>query len=705
MLMTGAWTLVLALAQSFVNIVGGFDLVVPYLICCAFVGMATGLSGDRPSRPLVAGVVVFAMLCLLCFLVASGYPDGAPALVSSVLARDKPGFIYLPTYLSKFIRPEFLSTALFVFLFGAFTRIIMDAARSVRDSGNASLSSLAGAAAGFVVLGLANEAGLPALYLIIPALVLIGYGRAGHRAVQLAFVVMASLVLATLSLSQSNYSQKADVSRKRLVRVAPETRFYSGDSYSAHLLSTTTEPLAVLVLKNNLFNTLSVDPLMSPSSVRYFRRKVLNFDPAFLTLPYQIGLEPGDALVLRAGAGNEVAAALLAGARSVTAVDDRGFLAGMADWTVNSPYKAPGVELVEDDPRRFLYRSKKRFDLIVIGERLPSRQPDLLYTQETFYLVRSRLKEKGKLLVTCTDPEIMCQSYRQLIETRLYVPAKGPFATKYGAFMVLEPNYDPDVALPEDKLEAEAAILPGSSSGSEPGNIDMAPMCQQPLPFGRMLTNERSVAFGSGRPSKLESYLYTLMIAVLLTVVFRVGPVEGIASINRRHIVAFLLGFLFLFEFMLCQFDAVIMLGDTGPVRLLSTVLFWSLLPGLYLARAAVSRLGPVPVLAIALVFLAAQSLASFGIVLDPALAGLGILILVGVISSLGAALVHERLGAVSMTAVFLGMGAAMALNRLPLQIGARAATFVAVLVLVILIGRSVSRIEHRSESRQELEA
>ncbi|MCA9803133.1 MAG: hypothetical protein KC777_14280 [Cyanobacteria bacterium HKST-UBA02] len=688
--MAGAWTLVLALAQSFVNIVGGFDLVVPYLICCAFVGTAIGLAGDRPSRPLVSGLVVVALLGLICFLVASGYPDGAPALVSSVLAREKPGFIYLPTYLSRFIRPEFLSTALFVFIFGAVTRIMMDAARSVRDSGNASLSSLSGAAAGFIVLCLANETGLPALYLIIPALVLISYGRAGHRAVQIAFVVMASLVLAAVTLTQSSYSQKADTTRTRLLRVAPETRFYAGDSYSAHLLSTAAEPLAVLILKNNLFDTLSVDPLMNPASVRYFRRKVLNFDPAFLTLPYQVGLEPGDALVLRAGAGNEVAAALLAGARSVTAVDERGFLAGMADWTVNSPYKAPGVELVEDDPRRFLYRSKKKFDLIVIGERLPSRQPDLLYTQETFYLARSRLKEKGKLLVSCTDPEIMCQTYRQLIETRLYVPAEGPYATKYGAFMVLEPNYNSDVALPEDESEAEAAPV-ASTSGSEPGKIDMAPMCRQPLPFGRMLTNERSVAFSSGRPSKLESYLYTLMIAVLMTAVFRVCPVEGIRSINRHHIMAFLLGFLFSFEVMLCQFDAVIMLGDTGPVRLLSTVLFWSLLPGLYLARGAVSRLGPLVVLATALIFLAAQSLASFGIVLDPGLAGLGVLILSGAMLSLGAALVHERLGATSMTALFMGMGMAVALNRLPLQIGVRAATFVAVLVLVVLIGRWIA--------------
>lgn len=130
----------------------------------------------------------------------------------------------------------------------------------------------------------------------------------------------------------------------------------------------------------------------------------------FYQWPYTVfGPTFDDVLILGAGSGTDVAAALVNGARHVDAVEiDPAILQLGLDGHPDRPYADARVHLVADDARHFLRTSTRRYDLVVFalidsltlqsafsGVRLES----YMFTEESFRAVRDRLKPDGLLVV------------------------------------------------------------------------------------------------------------------------------------------------------------------------------------------------------------------------------------------------------------------------------------------------------------------
>jgi spermidine synthase len=128
----------------------------------------------------------------------------------------------------------------------------------------------------------------------------------------------------------------------------------------------------------------------------------------FYQWPYAVfGDTFDDVLILGAGTGTDVAAALRHGAKHVDAVEiDPIILRLGAERHPDHPYSDPRVRAINDDARHYLATTDKKYDLIVFalidsltvqssfsGVRLES----YMFTEESFRAVRDRLKPRGAM--------------------------------------------------------------------------------------------------------------------------------------------------------------------------------------------------------------------------------------------------------------------------------------------------------------------
>ncbi len=116
-----------------------------------------------------------------------------------------------------------------------------------------------------------------------------------------------------------------------------------------------------------------------------------------------------EVLVLGAGSGTDVAAALRHGAKHVDAVEiDPAIIRLGRELHPDKPYSDPRVTVHNDDARHFLRASTKKYDLVVFalidsltmqssfaGVRLES----YMFTVESFQAVREHLKDDGVLVI------------------------------------------------------------------------------------------------------------------------------------------------------------------------------------------------------------------------------------------------------------------------------------------------------------------
>jgi spermidine synthase len=136
----------------------------------------------------------------------------------------------------------------------------------------------------------------------------------------------------------------------------------------------------------------------------------------FYGLPYRLQENPGDVLVVGAGTGNDVAAALRHGARSVTAVElDPAILEIGRRVHPEHPYQDPRTRAVVNDARTFIRQSDQSFDTIVyglldshtnMGAMTNVRVDSFVYTVEAFQEAVRCLRSDGLLIVSYTllDP-------------------------------------------------------------------------------------------------------------------------------------------------------------------------------------------------------------------------------------------------------------------------------------------------------------
>ena len=127
-------------------------------------------------------------------------------------------------------------------------------------------------------------------------------------------------------------------------------------------------------------------------------------------LPYLMKQNIKDVLIVGAGGGNDVAAAVRMGASSVDAVEiDPQIINFGKKYYPENPYSSLKVNIVIDDGRSFFRRTSKKYDMIVMGladsHTLSSsltniRLDHYLYTKESFEDVKKILKPDGLLFLS-----------------------------------------------------------------------------------------------------------------------------------------------------------------------------------------------------------------------------------------------------------------------------------------------------------------
>ena len=130
----------------------------------------------------------------------------------------------------------------------------------------------------------------------------------------------------------------------------------------------------------------------------------------YYDFPYRLARAPADVAVVGAGAGNDVAAALRAGAGRVDAIEiDPAILAAGRANHPEHPYRDGRVRPITDDARSFLRTTERTYDLIVYGlldshtllsHASSVRLDSFVYTVEAFREARARLKPGGLLVVS-----------------------------------------------------------------------------------------------------------------------------------------------------------------------------------------------------------------------------------------------------------------------------------------------------------------
>jgi len=165
-------------------------------------------------------------------------------------------------------------------------------------------------------------------------------------------------------------------------------------------------PAAYSVEVNHDFHQVMLD--LSPDFAARFP-DVARSSGVVYELPYRLVPSPGRVLVVGAGTGNDVAAAIRHGATHVDAVEiDPCILALGRKYHPEHPYDSRRVSVFVDDARAFFKKTTQKYDLIVFGY-LDSqtlltgfssiRLDNYVYTLESFREARSLLKENGTLVL------------------------------------------------------------------------------------------------------------------------------------------------------------------------------------------------------------------------------------------------------------------------------------------------------------------
>jgi hypothetical protein len=131
-------------------------------------------------------------------------------------------------------------------------------------------------------------------------------------------------------------------------------------------------------------------------------------------LPYRFAKSWEDVLILGSGSGNDVNLVLEQGAINVDAVEiDRAIWKIGKEKNYQKPYDDPRVKVYIDDARAFLNKTKKQYDVIIMGtldsQTLLSgmssiRLDNYIYTEESFRSAKEHLKTGGIIILYHMSP-------------------------------------------------------------------------------------------------------------------------------------------------------------------------------------------------------------------------------------------------------------------------------------------------------------
>ena len=158
----------------------------------------------------------------------------------------------------------------------------------------------------------------------------------------------------------------------------------------------------------------------------------------YYELPYRFVAPPREVLIVGAGTGNDVAAALRHGAEHVDAVEIDPRILGLGSkYHPEEPYASPKVVAHIDDARAYFNKCQRKYDLIVFGfldsqtllaSSSSLRLDNYVYTRQSFEAARKLLKPNGTLVLAFAVT-------RGYVANRLFVTLTEAFGTEPRAFI------------------------------------------------------------------------------------------------------------------------------------------------------------------------------------------------------------------------------------------------------------------------------
>jgi len=300
-------------------------------------------------------------------------------------------------------------------------------------------------------------------------------------------------------------------------------------------------------------------------------------------LPYQLVPHPGQVLVVGAGTGNDVAAAIRHGARHVDAVEiDPLILRLGRKYHPEHPYDSPRVTVFVDDARAFFKKTNQKYDLIVFGyldshtllTSLSSiRLDNYVYTLESFREARSLLRQDGTLVLAFAGG-------RSFLSDRLFATLARAFGSSPLAYFT---GYDTSGVVFVEGKAAESTLMGEFPEISKALQLHQAStlLATDHWPF--LYLESRTI------PSAIWSVL-ALFLYFATAVLQREAPLRRLASREGLHL--FFLGA----GFMLLETKGVtelsLLFGSTWTVNALviAAFLFMGLVANTLVILRPVSR-------------------------------------------------------------------------------------------------------------------
>jgi hypothetical protein len=400
------------------------------LIACFF-GMGMGaLSSERRAIPIH---FTFPLLALFCALVLT--PPALSWNLYDQLTKHLGDFNDMPlwTFQAQGSTSLLLSLAALVFLvliFGFIAAIFVPSGSQLGRLMDAHprriaaySANVAGSVIGIWIFSLVAFMGAPP-WLAFGVGALLGLPLLQGRR-EWAIAVSSSLGLGALFLLSAQPGQEVVWSPyQKLVR------------HPSMIAASNGQPLSTgfLLEVNGAFYQRAVD--LSPRFLRAHRElwpEADDIDFMSYNLPYRLQPQPEHVLIVGAGTGNEVAAALRNGAKHIDAVEiDPQIVEFGRRYHPEHPYDDARVHVVVDDARSYFKKTRTRYDLIIFGaldsHTLSSsysniRIDNYVYTVDSFREAKSLLADRGIVwLVFSVERSYIGRRLRQTLEDAFGFP-------------------------------------------------------------------------------------------------------------------------------------------------------------------------------------------------------------------------------------------------------------------------------------------
>jgi spermidine synthase len=290
----------------------------------------------------------------------------------------------------------------------------------------------------------------------------------------------------------------------------------------------------------------TADNLPSNAAIRQARN--------YYDLPYQIVHQPQDVVVVGAGTGNDVAAALRGGAQRVDAIEiDPAILMLGREGHPEHPYSDPRVHAVVNDARSFLRTTDRHYDLIVFGlldshtllsQASSVRLDSFVYTVQAMREARARLKPHGIMSLTFS-------MLHDQLGRKIYLMLQQAFDGNPP--LCIEVGYDGGVVFLESE---DGPISPPQTFLAQGGFSNITATYANPALLADVSTDDWPFFY---MPRRIYPFSYLLMVGLVLLLSLALTSSFIPGRPQSRSVPFFLLGA----GFMLVETKSITELGLT----------------------------------------------------------------------------------------------------------------------------------------------